>query len=112
RNFPARPARGGGWGGRGGAAPPPQTQPAWTSATPVAVGEIFIIEPKQFVVETGDMQTTGASYFFLCVRGGFTNGTYTSFEYLPAPTSSDDLPALPVPFAVILGTGDSAAGNR
>ena len=90
---------------------PPQTQPAWTSATPVAVGEIFIIEPKQFVVETGDMQTTGASYFFLCVRGGFTNGTYTSFEYLPAPTSSDDLPALPVPFAVILGPGDSAAGN-
>lgn len=90
---------------------PPQTQPQWTNSTPVAVGEIFVIEPKQFVLNDGDMQTTGASYFFLCVHGGFTNGAYTQFEYIPAATSSDDGPAKPVPFAVILGPGDSAFGN-
>ena len=90
---------------------PPETQPEWTNSTPVGVGEIMVVEPKVFSIETGDMETTGASYFFLCVSGGFTNGAYTTFEYIPAAQSSDDGPAKPVPFAVILGPGDSAFSN-
>lgn len=90
---------------------PPETQPEWTNSTPVGTGEIMVIEPKVFSTETGDMQTTGASYFFLCIQGGSTNREYTTFEYLPAVESSDDLPAKPVPFAVILGPGDVAQSN-
>src|SRR5579864_90752 len=90
---------------------PPTTQPEWTNSTPVATGEIMVIEPKSFVAVDGDMQTTGASYFFLCTKGGTTNSTYTSFEYLPAATSSDDGPSKPVPFSVILGPGDTASSN-
>ena len=90
---------------------PPNTQPQWTNSTLVAAGEIMVIEPKAFNATDGDMQTTGASYFFLCTVGGTTNSTYTSFEYLPVAQTSDDGPAKPVPFSVILGPGDVAGSN-
>jgi hypothetical protein len=89
----------------------PSSQPEWTSASPVGIGEIYIIEPKVWSDEDGDMQTTGASSFLLCLKAGHTNGLYYDFEYLPAVTSSDEEPALPVPAAVIVGPGDVIESN-
>lgn len=90
---------------------PPTTQPEWTNSTPVGLGEIMIVEPQVFNPETGQMETTGASYFLLATTPGTTNTSYTSFTYLKPAVSSDDLPQLPVPFATILGPGDSANSN-
>ena len=83
----------------------------WTAATPIAAGTIMVMEPKGFDPDTGDMENTGASCFALCIQGGTTNDSYTEFSYLPTMTNNDDLPALPIPFAVILGPGDAATSN-
>jgi hypothetical protein len=83
----------------------------WTPATPIAAGTIMVMEPKGFDPDTGDMENTGASCFALCIQGGTTNDTYTEFTYLPTMGNNDDLPPLPIPFAVILGPGDAAASN-
>ena len=90
---------------------PPTTQPEWTNSTAVGLGEIMIFEPKTFNPETGQMENNGISYFMLATQGGTTNNVYTTFTYLKPAVSSDDLPQQPVPFAVILGPGDSASSN-
>jgi len=87
--------------------------PHWAPGEGVPVGQVVLITNQVFNVNTGNLEDVpGQTSYYMCVRGGYTNGVFDTFTYVPPVTSNDEPTPAPRTVSIINQPTFSTAGGQ
>jgi hypothetical protein len=88
--------------------------PHWSPGMGAPVGMVVLITQQVFNINTGDLEDIpGGTSYYICLKGGYTNGVFDTFTYTPPVVSNEE--PVPVPRTVSIinqPTYSTSVGQR